>query len=164
MSSNVENKYFYRMRGKKIELWMYRRDYGGGGVNSDGVVTDSSHSYKYPDEAITEGLRVEYTAFINPFVSSDPNTLATGDENETTWTNPTLTAVTAPEETTHVNLNRMLSLSVVSYVRAMLAENAGDLEKKEYYMREFWKRVADNESNKRTGVSITYPIPVFSVR
>jgi hypothetical protein len=45
-----------------------------------------------------------------------------------------------------------------------MAENSGDLERKEYYMREFWKRVADNESNKRTGVSITYPIPVFSVR
>jgi len=34
---------------------------------------------------------------------------------------------------------------------------------KEYYMREFWKKIGDNESNKRK-ISIAFPSPVSSVR
>ena len=56
--------------------------------------------------------------------------------------------VSSPTELTHVNLNRMLSLAIVDYLRAMLAERDGDLERKEYYMRHFNKKVSDNESNK----------------
>ena len=56
--------------------------------------------------------------------------------------------VSSPTELTHVNLNRMLSLAIVDYLRAMLAERDGDLERKEYYMRNFNKKVSDNESNK----------------
>ena len=44
-----------------------------------------------------------------------------------------------------------------------MEENKGDIQKKEYYMREFWKKVGDNESNKRK-ISMSYPIPQFSVR
>ena len=42
----------------------------------------------------------------------------------------------------------MLSLAVVDYLRAMIAERDGDLERKEYYMKSFNKKVSDNESNK----------------
>jgi HEPN domain-containing protein len=57
----------------------------------------------------------------------------------------------------------MLSLAVVSYVKAMLAEMGGEVQSKEYYMREFFKKVSDNESNKRMQ-SITYPVSPFAVR
>lgn len=56
--------------------------------------------------------------------------------------------VTSPSETSHINLNRMLSLAIVDYLRAMFAERSGDLERKEYYMRMFYKKISDNESNK----------------
>ena len=98
----------------------------------------------------------EGTAFIEPFVSVDPNELSGND-------NPTLTNQTSPDEADHVNLSRMLSLAVVDYVKAMLADSVGDLEKKEYYMREFWKKVGDNESNKRR-VSMSFPVATYSVR
>ena len=57
----------------------------------------------------------------------------------------------------------MLSLAVVDYVKAMLADLGGEIEKKEYYMREFWKKVGDDQSNKRR-VSISFPIGAFAVR
>jgi hypothetical protein len=57
----------------------------------------------------------------------------------------------------------MLALSVVSYLRAMLAEEEGDVQRKEYYMRDFLKKVSDNESNKRN-VSISAPITPYAVR
>ena len=76
---------------------------------------------------------------------------------------PTLTEVTSPEETSHVNLNRMLSLACVCFVQAQNAAKDGNIQMKEYYMREFYKKLADNESNKRK-ISIAFPSPVSSVR
>ena len=110
----------------------------------------------YPDESITDGLMYEGTAFISPFVDVDPNELSGND-------NPTLTSQTSPDEDDHVNLSMMLSLAVVDYLRGQLAEKGGDMQKKEYYMREFWKKVGDNESNKRK-ISMVFPISPFGVR
>ena len=70
---------------------------------------------------------------------------------------------TTPDETNHVNLNNMLSLAVVDYIKAQLFDLKGDLERKEYYMKEFWKKVGDNESNKRR-ISLTFPTSPFAVR
>ena len=67
------------------------------------------------------------------------------------------------DETAHVNLNRMLSLAVVDFMKAMQKELQGDIQGKEYYMREFWKKVADDQSNKRN-ISISFPIPVYAVK
>ena len=57
----------------------------------------------------------------------------------------------------------MLSLAVVDYVKAMQSELQGDVQGKEYYMREFWKKVADDQSNKRK-ISISFPISAYAVR
>jgi len=67
------------------------------------------------------------------------------------------------DESAHVNLNRMLSLAVVDFMKAMQKELQGDIQGKEYYMREFWKKVADDQSNKRN-ISISFPIPVYAVK
>ena len=151
MSTQVDRDWFYRHNGKKIEIYRLRR--GESQIRTDGVLTSGADELIYPDETITNGLRIEYTAFINPFVSSDPE--STKDSLNT--------PVTAPEESTHVNLNRMLGLAIVSYLRAMLAEEDGDVQRKEYYMRDFFKKVSDNESNKRN-VSISSAIGPFAVR
>ena len=57
----------------------------------------------------------------------------------------------------------MFTLSIVDYIKAMWADNQGDIGKKEYYMREFWKKAADAQSNK-FGVSIVTASTVYSVR
>ena len=43
------------------------------------------------------------------------------------------------------------------------AAKEGNIQLKEYYMREFYKKLADNESNKRK-ISIAFASPVSSVR
>ena len=126
MSQNVNKNYFWRTRGNTLEILKLSR--GDGAIGNDGSISPSRDELIYPDESVDNGVRVEYTAFVNPFVSADPNVLATGDTHETTWTNPTLTNVTSPTETTHVNLNRLLSMAVVSYIKAMVSELKGDLK------------------------------------
>ena len=158
MSYDTHKNWMYQTVGRNIHLWQY----------VDAASTDTLGSYKirlpeeyfgkqliYPDESITYGLRYEGTAFIEPFVDNDPNELIGND-------NPTLSEVTA-NEAAHVNLSRMLSLAVVDYVKAMLSESQGDIEKKEYYMRDFWKKVGDNESNKRK-ISMSFPISPYGIR
>ena len=71
--------------------------------------------------------------------------------------------VTTPDSTSHINLNKMLSLAVLDYCKGMLAERNGELDRKEYYMKEFYGKLGDNESNKRN-ISVTFPSGPFAVR
>ena len=159
MSYDTHRNWVYQIVGRNIHLWQY----------VDGAATDTLGGYKirlpaeyygsqliYPDESITDGLRYEGTAFIEPFVSVDPNELSGND-------NPTLLDQTSPDEADHVNLSRMLSLEVVDYIKAQLSDSKGDVQLKEYYMKEFWKKVGDNESNKRK-ISMTFPTSPYGVR
>lgn len=159
MSFDTHRTWFYEVVGRNIHLWQW----------VDTAATDTVGSYRvklpaeyygkqliYPDESITAGLRFEGTAFIEPFVDVDPNELDSA-------ANPTLANQASPDEADHVNLSRMLSLAVVDYVKAMVSDAKGDIERKEYYMREFWKKVADNESNKRI-ISVSFPTSPFAVR
>ena len=159
MSFDTNLTWLYQVVGKNIHLYQYVQT----------ANTDTIGGYKirlpndyygnqliYPNESITNGLMYEGTAFIEAFVSNDPNELDS-------TANPTLTNQASPDEADHVNLSRMLSLAVVDYVKAMLADLGGEIEKKEYYMREFWKKVGDDQSNKRK-VSVSFPIGVFAVR
>ena len=57
----------------------------------------------------------------------------------------------------------MLCLAVVDYCKAMVSERDGEIDKKEYYIKEFYSKLADNESNKRI-ISVAFPISPFAVR
>jgi len=234
MSYRTHKNWFYQLQGRYIHLWQI----------ADNSVIDTLGSYKirlpnegisqqliYPDEDITNGLRVEYTgftesdlfiaeaietttatasgttiAFVDGGGSSDTITDSAsglGDFSATdkirvigssdndgdyqltnaasgtlTVATGTLTAETAAEsitiyqipktgatadESAHVNLNRMLCLAVVDFMKAKQLELQGDIQAKEYYIKEFWKKVADDQSNKRN-ISISTPIPAYSVR
>jgi len=159
MSFDTHRTWFYNLSGRNIHLYQYVETANTSTLAGYRIrLPDDYYGNQliYPNESITNGLMYEGTAFIEPFVSVDPNELSGND-------NPTLTNQTSPDEADHVNLSRMLSLAVVDYVKAMLADSVGDLEKKEYYMREFWKKVGDNESNKRR-VSMSFPVATYSVR
>ena len=234
MSYDTHKTWLYRLEGRYIHLWQYIQ----------GAATTTLGDYKirlpgeyygnqliYPNEDITNGLRVEYTALIEPFVdeawesltarassstisfgdgdggssrdtinyTSGLGDFATGDKvriigsasndgdyvianaasssilevaagsfaTEAVGQSITVYQIpdedTTPDETNHVNLNRMLSLAVVDFIKSQLADIQGDIQKKEYYMREFWKKVGDNESNKRK-ISVTFPISPFAVK
>jgi hypothetical protein len=234
MSYDTHKTWFFQTVGRDIHLWQYVESSATDTLAGIRISLPDEYYGKqliYPDEDITNGLRVEYTALIEPFVdeawesltstisgtglafvdgggssdtitdtgsgfvtagfasgdkiriigsaSNDGDYLLTGAIAATlTVATGSFTAETAsqsitiyqipdedttPDETNHVNLNRMLSLAVVDYIKAQLSDSKGELERKEYYMREFWKKVGDNESNKRK-ISITFPSGPFSLR
>jgi len=141
MSVANSRNYMYNLKGRKIQLYKLQDSFGSAlnfpdqlgrfGENVSGII--------YPDTSITNGLKYEYTRLpADLFVDEDPLTTAQAD----------LTSNASPDETTYLNLPRMLELAVVDYVQAMYAGKQQNLELKEYYMREFWKKVANYESNR----------------
>ena len=151
MSYDTDRTYAYIYSGKKIRLYKIVRS-AGRIIDNQGRVTGGLlDDIIYPDESITNGLRIEFTKIVEPFVVEDPETTST------------LTEDTNPSESSHLNLNRVLSLAVVCYVKAQLAERTGNMQLKEYYMREFYKKIADNESNKNK-VFMASPIKTFAVK
>ena len=151
MSYDTDRTYVYIYSGKKIRLYKIVRSSGRIIDNQGRVSGGLLDEIIYPDESITNGLRIEFTKIVEPFVVEDPETTSS------------LTEDTSPSESSHLNLNRVLSLAVVCYVKAQLAERMGNMQLKEYYMKEFYKKVADNESNKNK-VFMASPIKTFAVK
>lgn len=151
MSYDTNRTFAYIYSGKKIRLYKIVRS-SGRIIDNQGRVTGGLlDDIIYPDENITNGLRIEFTKIVEPFVVEDPETTSS------------LTEDANPSESSHLNLNRVLSIAVVCYVKAQLAERMGNMQLKEYYMREFYKKVADNESNKNK-VFMASPIKTFAVK
>ena len=234
MSYNTNKNWFYELSGRFVKLWQYVESGTTDTVGSYRVrLPDSYYGNQliYPDEDITDGLRIEYTSLYEPFVSEaletttkrasgtnisfalsgtrittdDTNNFwdttsgfAVGDKirvigsasNDADYTidsfsgsgnsnmivsGSTLTdentgesitiyqipkEVTSPSESTHVNLNRMLCLAVVCYVMAQLTD---DPRKEDYYMKLFWRKVGDNESNKKLVSTVMASTP-YAIR
>ena len=158
MSYDTNKTWYYQLLGRDLQLYQYVQS-----ANTDTVagyriklpLDYYANQLIYPNEDITDGLRIEYTKVSEPFVDKDPET--TVDSGLTEVTGASIT------ESSHINLNKVLSLAVVSYVKAKVAERQQDLQGKEYYMREFWKRVADNKSNMKR-VHIVQTQPVFNLK
>ena len=151
MSYDTNKYWFYQIKGRKLRLYKLLQN-GGGVVDSLGRVTASrSDTMIYPDETITNGLRIEYRRLHEPFVTVDPVTATSLTEDAT------------PDETSHVNLNRMKSLAIIDYLKAMKADMAGDIELKEYYIKEFWTRLSNDQSNKKH-VSMVFPSGAYALR
>tara|TARA_R100000687_G_scaffold32008_1_gene26471 strand:- start:86 stop:790 length:705 start_codon:yes stop_codon:yes gene_type:complete len=234
MSFDTNRTWFYQIAGRNIHLYQY--------VQTSNTDTIAGYRIRlpndyygnqliYPNEDITNGLRIEYTALNEPFIAEaledmqvfiDGTTIAfvdggggsdtitdsgsgfvtagfeatdkirvigsasnDGDYQLTGASAGTLTMATAlltaetasesvtiyqipkedssPSETSHVNLNRMLSLACVDYVKAMASDLRGEIDKKEYYMKEFWKKIGDNDSNKRK-IAMLFPSGSYAVR
>ena len=160
MSYDTHKNWFYKRHGKVIRLYRLRKT-SHRVVDSEGRVSPSgSDELIYPDESISGGLRVEYTALVKPFIDKDPDsTLESADDGD----DGGYVEVASPKETTHVNLNRVLSLAVVEYVKAQFEERKGDIKAKEYFMNQFFNKLADNESN-RNDVFVAGTMRPFAVK
>ena len=90
-------------------------------------------------------------------------TTETAGQSITVYQIPKAVTTSSADESSHMNLNRMLSLACADYLKAMLADREGDIERKEYYMKEFWGKVGDNESNKRK-ISMSFPSSPYALR
>ena len=99
----------------------------------------------------------------NMVVSGSTLTDENAGESVTIYQIPKKVTTSSADETSHMNLNRMLSLACLDYLKAMLADREGDIERKEYYMKEFWGKVGDNESNNRK-ISMSFPSSPYAIR
>jgi hypothetical protein len=162
LSSQTNTEYIYQVKNNKLFLWKIR-NIGDSVPTTSGEITSSgTNRVIYPPEDITNGLRIEYGSLDSLFVDNDPNALSS-DSSETSWGNPTLTEESTPSETSHLNLSRTLSLAMVDYVKAMMSDQSGDLERREIYMRDFYKKVGDDKSNTYR-VSLSFPASPYAVR
>jgi hypothetical protein len=234
MSYQTNRNWYYYLNGRDLQLYQLS-NYGNVAVVAGKRVRLPEEPYGnylvYPDEDITDGLRIEYTHLDEPFISEameDTNVKASGtgisfdpgpaatisdtddgfsdfaqgdkirvigsasndgdytltssgtvDEDTLTITGtftievagesitiyqiPKAVTTTSADESSHVNLNRMLSLAVVDYLQAKIAETSGNIALKDYYMRDFWKKIGDNESNKRK-ISMSFSMSPFAIR
>lgn len=135
------------------------------------TITDSASGFNFEDG---DRIRVQGST------SNDGDYTLNGTANDGTLTTDTATFTTeaagqrititqipktgaTADETAHINLNRMLCLAVVDYVKAQQKDAQGDIQAKEYYMKQFWKKIGDDQSNKRK-ISMSFPIPIYSVK
>jgi len=228
MSYKTEQTWFYYLNGRNIQLYQ-RSDYGRTdtlGSYKIRLPDDSSGTYFiYPDEDITDGLRMEYTSLATPFIaesledmqvfadgtdisfsttvitgagtgdgfasgdkirvigsasndgdytttgaasntltdSTTPFTAESAGESITVYQIPKKVTTSSADESSHMNLNRMLSLACEDYLKAMLSDKEGDIERKEYYMKEFWGKVGDNQSNKLK-ISMSFPSSPYALK
>ena len=230
MSSYVDKEWFYYLRGREVLIYKLQGGISTNRISQSGVFQSYDKELIYPDEDISEGLRIEYTRVSEPFVaealetttayasgtgiafvdgggssdtitdtssgfgdfsdgdririvgssSNDGDYTLSGSASAGTLTvaTGTFTAESANERVTitqipkedsspsassHVNLNKMLCLAVLDYCKAMIAERQGDIDKKEYFMKEFYSKLGDNESNKRN-ISVSFPSGPFAIK
>ena len=143
-----------------------------GGGSSD-TITDSASGFA--DFGATDKIRVigsssndgdyQLTAKADGTltVATATFTAETAGESITIYQIPKPVTTSSADESSHMNLNRMLSLACVDYLKAMLSDKQGDIDKKEYYMKEFWGKVGDNESNKRK-ISMSFPSSPYALK
>jgi hypothetical protein len=234
MSYQTNRNWYYYLNGRDLQLYQLSNSGNVTVVAGKRVRLPESpygNYLVYPDEDITDGLRIEYTHLGEPFISEsmeDTNVKASGtgisfdpgpaatisdtddgfsdfaqgdkirvigsasndgdytltpsgtvDEDTLTITGtftteavgesitiyqiPKAVTTTSADESSHVNLNRMLSLAVVDYLQAKVAELSGNLPLKDYHMRDFWKKVGDNDSNKRK-IAMSFSMSPFAIR
>lgn len=97
---------------------------------------DSNGEYVSPDDTISNGIKMEYT--------SRP------------------TAV--DEESDSIDINEILALALVDYVKAKFAENEGDYKKKEYHLSEFKKKVYQYQNKIYGGSRLVMTTNPFAIR
>ena len=142
-----------------------------GGVSSD-TITDTASGLG--DFTNGDKIRIRGSASndgdytLSGSASAGTLTFATGTfTDETASERISITQIPVevedPLSTSHINLNKMLNLAVIDYCKGMLAEQNGEIDKKEYYMKEFFGKLGDNESNKRN-ISVSFPSGPFAVR
>ena len=114
-------EYAYYVKGKYIAIV---ESY----VDSNTSVSRSisrNAEYKSPQSTVENAMLIEYVAVPK-----------------------TVDGIDITDETSDINISIYLSKALVYYVKARLAEDAGEFEMKEYFMREF-KKIAEKYDNTR---------------
>jgi len=134
MASRKE--YGYQVIGKQFRLVEKDMTNADGGLNytyTDGGGLDlpsGTGAYKSPGSSVAGGLEIEYT---------------------------TSNASEIVDESSVINLPSYLSKALVYYVKGKIQEDLGQIELKEYFMKEFRKILEKHENTKVAGPRMMMP-------
>tara|TARA_Y100000310_G_scaffold73408_1_gene69542 strand:- start:817 stop:1188 length:372 start_codon:yes stop_codon:yes gene_type:complete len=96
-------------------------------VDESASTSDNEYGmYKSPTEAVTDGIELQYAHTPSP----------PGNEGD------------------DIGLMRYQSIAVVYFVKAKLAEDTGDMEQREFFMREFRRQLEKGSSALKGGPHI----------
>ena len=102
---------------------------------------DAAEEYSSPTKAVTSGLKWEYIK--RPLITSD----SAGDNVQSGTIS----------ESDYVQIDEYLANALVYYLRARQMEDQGELEQKEYFMREFRAMVGRHYSGRSYGKRQVFP-------
>ena len=104
---------------------------------------DTAEEYSSPTKAVTSGLKWEYVK--RPLITSD--SAGTTEQSGTV------------SESDYLQIDEYLANALVYYLRARQMEDQGELEQKEYFMREFRAMVGRHYSGRSYGKRQVFPGP-----
>ena len=102
---------------------------------------DAAEEYSSPTKAVTSGLKWEYIK--RPLITSD----SAGDNVQSGTIS----------ESDYVQIDEYLANALVYYLRARQMEDRGELEQKEYFMKEFRAMVGRHYSGRSYGKRQVFP-------
>ena len=123
----AEKQYAYYIEGNKIALVEKNVSFNNNVDSKEYGAGVSRREWKSPKTSITGGLELKYTN-------------APGDDID--------------DESSVIDLPSYLCKGLVYYIKARLAEDGGNIEGKEYFMREFKKILEKHENSKTRGIRI----------
>ena len=132
----AEKQYAYYLEGSRIAIVEKATNFSNNVDNKEFGPGVAKQEWKSPQSSVTSGIELKYTN-------------APGDDIE--------------DETSIIDLPSYLCKGLVYYIKARLAEDGGNLEGKEYFMREFHNKLSDNESN-RNDIFVAIPLSPYAIR
>ena len=105
--------------------------------------SDTSEDYASPSKAVTNGLRFEYVK--RPLITRD----SAGEVEETDTVS----------EISFVQIDDYLVNALVYYLRGRMSEDIGEIDQKEYFMREFRAIVGIYFTGRAYGKRQVFPGP-----
>ena len=123
----AEKQYAFYIEGNRIALVEKDVSFNNNVESKEFGPGVARQKWRSPKTSITDGLELKYTN-------------APGDDIE--------------DESSIIDLPSYLCKGLVYYIKARLAEDSGNLEGKEYFMREYKKILERHENSKTRGIRI----------
>tara|TARA_R100000808_G_scaffold16093_1_gene36557 strand:+ start:532 stop:936 length:405 start_codon:yes stop_codon:yes gene_type:complete len=122
-----EKQYAYYLEGNRIAIVERDTSFSDNVDNKEFGPGVARQEWKSPQSNVTDGIELKYTN-------------APGDDIE--------------NEDSNIDLPSYLSKALVYYIKARLAEDAMEIEVKEYFLREFRRILEKHESSKVKGIRV----------
>jgi hypothetical protein len=135
----TSRQYAYYIEGNDIAI-VEKDNMATDGLNyvynpADGLeINRSGGEWKSPTTTVTDGLQIEYTVL--------PKAKDGGE---------------IVDESDEIDIPSYLAKALVCYVKAKLAEDMMEFDHKEYYMREFRRKIEKHEGGKMNGIRGVLP-------